>query len=117
MNKDGSGYTVLRAFSDTGSDGQNPVGLMEGSDGALYGTTSPGGIPNPSPYSRSGLGTVFKLNKDGSGYSVLRAFSAAGGGAMGRIRSLEWWRAGAGRSTERHGPVATQTILTRSALG
>src|SRR5439155_12275809 len=44
--------------------------LIQGSDGALYGTTEYGGD--------AGLGTVFKLNKDGNGFAVLRSFSGVG---------------------------------------
>jgi uncharacterized repeat protein (TIGR03803 family) len=60
--KDGSGYKVLWNFSYRSTDGSNPAeGVIEGSDGALYGTTS-------------GVGTVFKLNKDGNGFIVLHRF-------------------------------------------
>jgi uncharacterized repeat protein (TIGR03803 family) len=44
--------------------------LLEGSDGVLYGTTASGG--EGGLY--YGFGTVFKLNKDGSGYAVLHHF-------------------------------------------
>jgi len=68
LNKDGNGYTNLHNFTGSGSDGAAPLaGLLKGSDGALYGTTSQGGSNN--------VGTVFKLNIDGSGYSVLRQLS------------------------------------------
>src|SRR5260370_20556663 len=44
MNKDGSGYSVLHSFATNGVDGLNPgAGLLDGSDGVLYGTTSSGG--------------------------------------------------------------------------
>ena len=67
LNKDGSGYSVLHSFQSSGGDGQNPyAGVLEGSDGALYGTTEQGGSGR--------LGTVFKLNKDGSGYTVMHKF-------------------------------------------
>src|SRR5262245_64092779 len=67
LNKDGSGYTILRWFTGTGGDGASPSGLVEGQDGVLYGTTLGGGTND--------AGTVFKLNRDGSGYSVLRRFT------------------------------------------
>ena len=73
LNKDGSAYAVLRSFLNTGGDGQRPYGeLVEGSDGALYGTTSFGGSANY-------YGTIYKIGKDGSGYSVLRSFLGTGG--------------------------------------
>ncbi len=67
MAKDGSGFHVLHHFAND-AQGCRPVGrLIEGTDGALYGTSSSGGT--------NLAGTVFKLNKDGSGYSVLWRFS------------------------------------------
>ena len=66
VNTDGTGYTVLRAFD--GDDGIVPYcRLIQGSDGALYGTTPDGGSP-------SGGGAVFKLNTDGTGFSIVHAF-------------------------------------------
>src|SRR5438552_608949 len=66
------GYIVLRNFTGREGDGASPLGgVIEASDGALYGTTETGGS--------SILGTIFKLNKDGSGYAVLYSFSKTGG--------------------------------------
>lgn len=56
-------FDILHAFETQ----QNPAGgLIQGLDGALYGTTHVGG--------RGGWGTVFKINPDGSGYVVLHDF-------------------------------------------
>jgi len=72
VNKDGSGYIVLHRFQATTNDGSFPrAAVLEGSDGALYGTTSKGG----SGVGNWPGGTVFKINKDGSGYVVLHSFS------------------------------------------
>ena len=68
LNKDGTGYEVLHNFSaDTPQDICDPTGpLVEGPDGAIYGTARQGG---------EGLGgAVFKLNKDGSNFEVVQAF-------------------------------------------
>ncbi len=68
VNRQGAS-TVLYHFGANADDGSAPgAALLEGSDGALYGTTSAGG----GGYYYSG--TVFKLNKDGSGYAVLHRF-------------------------------------------
>jgi uncharacterized repeat protein (TIGR03803 family) len=72
---DGSGYSIVHSFITDGLDGQTPfAGLLEGSDGALYGTTSSGGT--------NGLGTVFKLIMSGSGYVVLHHFGGVGDGSV-----------------------------------
>ncbi len=68
LQKDGGGYAVLCNFLDY-HQGQNPeAGLIEGNDGALYGTCTKGG---------SGVlyGTIFKLNKNGTGFATLYNFS------------------------------------------
>src|SRR6266540_2626035 len=72
LNKDGSGQIVLHSFSNVSGDVKGPAaGLAEGSDGVLYGTTVAGGSGN--------VGAVFKLNKDGTGYKVVHAYSDASG--------------------------------------
>lgn len=43
--------------------------MIETSEGAIYGTTERGGVDD--------CGTIFKLNKDGSGYSVVASFDRA----------------------------------------
>ena len=64
MNMNGTGFSVLKNF-DSSTTGRNPdAGLIQGTDGALYGSTSQGGS--------SDFGTVFRLNPDGSGFSVLK---------------------------------------------
>src|SRR5947207_6602421 len=76
MNKDGTDYRVLHKFSLTGGDGRRPFGaVIEATDGALYGTTASGGA--------TGRGTVFKLNKDGSGYILLHSLQGSPGEGAG----------------------------------
>ena len=73
----GTGFSVLHSFTGTNGDGAQPEsGLMQGADGALYGTTYEGG-------SGSGYGTVFRIATNGTGYTVLYRFqgAAAGDGA------------------------------------
>jgi uncharacterized repeat protein (TIGR03803 family) len=75
MNTDGTGFTLLHAFTatsgspSTNSDGKTPnTGLML-SGNTLYGTAEYGGS--------SGQGTVFAVNTDGTDFTVLHAFTAA----------------------------------------
>ena len=80
-HKDGSGLVALHSFVG-GPDGKNPqAGLIEASDGALYGTTYFSDSTN--------RGTIFKINKDGSGYSVLHIFTGNPDGQQPQCRLLE----------------------------
>lgn len=73
LNADGSGYAILHDFSNTSGNGRTPsAGLMQLSDGTLYGTTQAGS---------GGLGTVYKIQPDGTGFSILHQFSGAAGSA------------------------------------
>lgn len=70
LNKDGTAFQVIYSFPDF-FEGNSPVGgLVEGSGGALYGTTFYGGL--------AGTGTIFRINKDGSGYTMLKSLDGGG---------------------------------------
>ncbi|MBM3888561.1 MAG: PEP-CTERM sorting domain-containing protein [Verrucomicrobia bacterium] len=73
INTDGTGFSLLHTFAGGGSDGMYPWGGLTLSGSTLYGMTRLGGD--------SDLGTVFKVNTDGSGFSLLHEF--AGGGSDG----------------------------------
>ena len=72
LGTDGSGYGVLYNFGTEGPpdwsnhDGDSPVALTQGADGALYGVTQDGGTNN--------AGVVFRLATDGSAFAVLYTF-------------------------------------------
>jgi uncharacterized repeat protein (TIGR03803 family) len=81
IRTDGSGYAIVKQFSPmypsspgdvyTNADGAVPLGgLVLGGD-TLYGTTDQGG--------KFGLGAVFSIKTDGSGFSVLKHFSGSDG--------------------------------------
>jgi len=69
--ENGGGYAIIRNFT-SGTNGASPIaGVIEASDGWLYGTTQLGaGV--------SGGGVVFKLDKFGGGYSVIKSFASSG---------------------------------------
>ena len=77
MNTDGSGFGVLHSFAGGVSDGANPYGTLTLSGSKFYGMTYSGGSS-----SGSGNGTIFTMNLDGTGFSLLHAFarSASDGG-------------------------------------
>jgi uncharacterized repeat protein (TIGR03803 family) len=60
--------TRLHDFAATADDARAPAGkLVEASDGMLYGVTGVGGT--------AGVGTVYRIGLDGSGYQVLHSFT------------------------------------------
>ncbi|HRZ36638.1 MAG TPA: hypothetical protein P5534_09755 [Candidatus Paceibacterota bacterium] len=86
LKPDGTGFEVLHHFSGClsgGADGSQPYGLIEGSDGTLYGTTRSGGVEGgvlaEHGLDAAGNGTVFKIGRDGTGYQVLHAFTGRDG--------------------------------------
>jgi uncharacterized repeat protein (TIGR03803 family) len=84
LNNDGTGFAALRSFTAgqtnsagvlTNLDGINPTGALVVSGNTLYGTASAGGT--------GGVGTVFKVLKDGTGFSTLRSFTVGTTNASG----------------------------------
>ncbi|MBI3850934.1 MAG: hypothetical protein HY298_11760 [Verrucomicrobia bacterium] len=79
VNTDGTGFTNLHSFTAisgswpelTNSDGAHPSAGLLLSGNALYGTAPSGG--------RSGAGTVFAVNTDGTGFTNLHSFTASSG--------------------------------------
>jgi uncharacterized repeat protein (TIGR03803 family) len=73
LSMDGSGFATLYNFGTIQYDGSDPMGPLLLLGRTLYGTCYSGG--------KSGLGTLFKINTDGSGYAVLHHFAGAPDGA------------------------------------
>ncbi len=67
IQTDGSDYTLLREFAGWPLDGSYPNRSLVLSDSTLYGMTFAGGA--------SGTGTIFKMQTDGSGFSLLHEFA------------------------------------------
>jgi uncharacterized repeat protein (TIGR03803 family) len=72
---------ILKSFSYPDPDWA-PDSVIEGSDGALYGTTTRLGVETDGP------GAVFRINKDGTGYKVLHRFELTSEGAGRRSSKL-----------------------------
>lgn len=73
VSADGSSLSRLHSFDSVdATNGAYPeAGLVRGRDGAFYGTTIQGGVVNCHD---RGCGTVFRINPDGSSFSVLHKF-------------------------------------------
>jgi len=71
-------FSIILNFSDSDQAGVYlKAGLVEGPDGLLYGTTSSDYV-NPAEGVERFSGAVFRLNKDGSGLTVLKRFPTSG---------------------------------------
>jgi uncharacterized repeat protein (TIGR03803 family) len=70
VNLDGTGFTNLYKFTG-GTDGAGPNGSLVLSSNTLYGMCAVGGT--------AGNGTVFGLNTDGTGFTVLHSFTNGDG--------------------------------------
>ena len=76
VNTNGTGFTILHSFTatpgfpspPTNSDGAGPSAGLVLSGNTLYGTASGGGS--------SGVGTVFAVNTNGTGFTTLHSFTA-----------------------------------------
>ena len=72
-------FAVIKSYGVPENSGIRPEsGVIEGSDGALYGTTLYGGASPLSSF-YTAAGTVFRINKDGSGFAILHDFSRIDG--------------------------------------
>ena len=68
---DASGSTFATLHSFAGADGANPyAGLVQGTDGSLYGTTTDG---------TSLSGTIFRIDTSGTTLTTLHSFTASDG--------------------------------------
>jgi uncharacterized repeat protein (TIGR03803 family) len=71
INTNGTGLTIVRTFVDSSEDEDGVVlSVTEGSDSRLYGTSWDYG---------TNIGTLFKLDKNGSNYTNLHTFTGAPG--------------------------------------
>jgi uncharacterized repeat protein (TIGR03803 family) len=71
VKTDGSDYMQLHMFDQNTEGADGDKGVTEGPDGTLYGLQNIGGTDNG--------GTIFSIQKDGSGFSVLHHFTNATG--------------------------------------
>jgi len=75
VSRDGSLFQTIHAFMDNTNvqEGSCPTaGLVQGSDGKLYGTTSKGGGGTTTTIQ----GVLFRLNPDGTNFEILHKFES-----------------------------------------
>jgi len=66
IKTDGTGYVLLHSFAAGTTDGASPYGSLKAIGSALYGMTIGGGT--------AGLGTIFKINTNGTQFMLLHSF-------------------------------------------
>ena len=86
LNTDGTGFQVLHTFS--GSEGKWPYDSLIQDGPILYGMCTYGGSSTGSDW--VGNGTIFSMDTNGAGFTVLRTFSGSnstsgGGGPHGSL--------------------------------
>jgi uncharacterized repeat protein (TIGR03803 family) len=69
---DGTGFKTLHSFANVSEDGAQPQAPLVQSGTALFGTATAGG--------NHGYGTIFKVNTDGTGFTVLHHFAGVSNG-------------------------------------
>jgi uncharacterized repeat protein (TIGR03803 family) len=80
ISPDGGTFRVMHHFD--GTTGARPaVELLLGTDGKLYGTTDAGGVTSSN--AASTLGTIFSIERDGSGFLRLHSFDGSAGATPG----------------------------------
>lgn len=113
VNPDGSGNTPLFQFpkNTTSPFGlADPSGLIQGADGGLYGTDGSGGS--------FGGGSVYRLNTDGSGFTILYSFNSRSNGgydpSAALLQGSDGWLYG---TTAGGGTGAAGTVFKLRANG
>jgi uncharacterized delta-60 repeat protein len=69
-------FTALHQFGSQADNGRIPYGVLVLYNGVFYGTTTYGGPPyNVPPVNPDNKGNIFRMNMDGTGYTVLHEFT------------------------------------------
>jgi uncharacterized repeat protein (TIGR03803 family) len=117
VNTNAASFTNLYSFSalvsGTNSDGSNPYAGLVMSGNTLYGTTFTGGT--------NGLGTVFRVNTDGTGFTNLHNFTGSDGispmGALALSANTLYGTASQGGSPNTYRHVGNGTVFKLNTDG
>ncbi len=71
INTNGTGFTILHEFAGGANDGANPLNSLVIEGSVLYGMTEYGGDDNE--------GTIFSINTNGTGFTLLHEFAGGVG--------------------------------------
>jgi uncharacterized repeat protein (TIGR03803 family) len=104
MNTDGTDFSVLHTFAGGSNDGAEPWGSLTLAGSRLYGTTKAGGPDDK--------GTIFGINTDGSGFSLLHAFENTTDDGASPFGSLTLAGSKLYGTTQQNGANANGTIFT-----
>jgi uncharacterized repeat protein (TIGR03803 family) len=81
VKTDGTGFRTLRSFEwNVNGAGYHPIDALLVSGSTIYGSTGQGGAAD--------AGSLFKMNIDGSGFSILHAFNGGPSTGAGSISQL-----------------------------
>jgi len=108
MAPDGTGFTILHDFAGGTDDGATPKAALIFDDaGNLYGTTFAGG-------GGGGMGTIFKLQTDGTGFTLLHSFLGGAHEGAQPAAALTWdpTRGIFWGTTYGGGPLDSGTVFT-----
>jgi hypothetical protein len=72
INKNGTGFTVLKTFDPSGAEGRDPREALVYSGGYVYGVCAVGGS------GANAQGTLFRVHENGTNFSVLHTFTFGG---------------------------------------
>jgi uncharacterized repeat protein (TIGR03803 family) len=109
INQDGSSYAVMRSLGLGSPDAAFPyAGLAEGPDGALYGIARNGGY--------YGSGAIYRIERDGSAYSVVHHFGSGGNDGLLSLSGLILARDGAFYGTTSFGGLTGLGTVFRFGL-
>jgi uncharacterized repeat protein (TIGR03803 family) len=112
VSADGKTLTKLHDFGLGTNDGAQPFdGLVLGSDGYLYGTTS-AGLGTANEY-----GTIFRIATDGSNYSILYRFQNTTDGSFPKGGLLQATDGNFYGTTDRGGTVNNAVCLDGGTCG
>jgi uncharacterized repeat protein (TIGR03803 family) len=84
IGSSGGGYSVIRSFTGGPTDGAEPFGTLTQSGTTFFGFTSSGGSIRNTTSGNYSNGAIFKMNTDGTGYSLLHSFGGPGDGQLPR---------------------------------